>query len=501
MRVGNADLSPDEMRHVGSLVVEAMAEFHEGLERRAVMPDVKPSEIAALFAGPFPAAGEPADALIEDWRRHVAPLLTAVGSPRQFAYVLGSGRTIGVFADALAACVNTSGGAFRMGPAAVGIEAQCLRWIAGFVGYPEDTGGLLVSGGTMANFTAILTALRHVAPYDSSPDGLQDPARRGRFLLYVSDHEGHVSVTRAADMLNLGRRAVRLVPSRPDFTMDPAVLDRMLEDDRRRGDVPFCVVAQIGSVNVGAIDPLDALADVCARHGVWLHGDGACGLLAAGLPETRVRFRGLERADSVCTDAHKWLGVPYDCGVLLVRHGARLRRAFQVAAPYLGEAPPDGGALDYLEYGPQMSRAFRALKVWMVLRSLGADGLRDTLDRSLRLARLLHGLVSEHPDFEVLHAPSLYLYSFRFVPNAVSAGPRSPEMERRLDRLNEAIADQVSRSGLALVMTTRIRGRVALRLSICSHRTRERDVEATFEALAGAGRRLKAALDEDCRVA
>jgi glutamate/tyrosine decarboxylase-like PLP-dependent enzyme len=275
--------------------------------------------------------------------------------------------------------------------------------------------------------------------------------------------------------------------------MDPAALDRMLEDDRRRGDVPFCVVAQLGSVNVGAIDPLDALADVCARHGVWLHGDGACGLLAAGLPETRARFRGLERADSVCTDAHKWLGVPYDCGVLLVRHGERLRRAFSIAAPYLGEAPPDGGALDYLEYGPQMSRAFRALKVWMVLRSLGADGLRDTLGRSLRLARQLHGLVSEHPDFEVLHAPSLYLYSFRFVPNGVSAGPRSPELERRLDRLNEAIADQVSRSGLALVMTTRIRGRVALRLSICSHRTRERDVEATFEALAGAGRRLKAA--------
>jgi glutamate/tyrosine decarboxylase-like PLP-dependent enzyme len=502
-RIGPGDLSPGELRRVGGRVVEAIAEYHEGLDRRAVMPDVTPAEVAERFAGAFPSEGEPAEALIEDWRARVAPLLTAIGSPRQFAYVLGSGATVGMFADTLAACTNSSAGAWRMGPAAVAIEAQCLRWIAGFVGYPEDSGGLLVSGGTMANFTAILTALRHVAPYDSTPDGLQDGARSGRFLVYMSDHEGHVAVTRAADMLNLGRRAVRVVPSRPDLTMDPVALDRMLEEDRRRGDLPFCVVAQLGSVNVGAIDPIGALADVCERHGVWLHGDGACGLLAAGLAEKREAFAGLERADSVCTDAHKWLGVPYDCGVLLVRRGERLRRAFSIAAPYLGEGPRDEHGLDYLEYGPQMSRAFRALKVWMVLRSLGADGLRDALSRSLRLARHLHGLVGEHPDFEVLHEPSLYIYSFRFVPNALAAGPRSEELEQRLDRLNEEIAEAVTRSGLALLMTTRIRGRVALRMSICSHRTRERDVDATFEALAGTGRRLAAhaALGETCRVA
>ena len=284
-----------------------------------------------------------------------------------------------------------------MGPAATEIERQCLRWIAGFIGYPQDAGGLMVSGGTMANFTAILTALRHVAPYNSTPEGLQDRARSGRFLLYMSDHEGHVSVTRAADMLNLGRNAVRLVPSRPDFTIDPIALDRMLAEDRERGDLPFCVVAQLGSVNVGAIDPIGALADVCARHGVWLHGDGACGLLAAGLEEKRAHFRGLERADSLCFDAHKWLGVPYDCGVLLVRHGERLRRAFAIEAPYLGESAASGDGLDYLDHGPQMSRGFRALKVWMVLRSLGSRGLREQLSRSLGLARHLHGLVSEHP--------------------------------------------------------------------------------------------------------
>ena len=457
--------------------MEAIVDYHAHLDRRAVLPDVSPDEVATRFAGELPEEGEAPESLVADWRERVAPHLTAVGSPRHFAYVNGSGAMIGMFAEALAACTNTNAGAWKLGPAATEIERQCLRWIARFIGYPEDTGGILVSGGTMANFTALLAALRHVAPYDSTPDGLQDDARRGRFLVYMADHEGHVSVTRAADMLNLGRNAVRLVPSGADFTMDVRALDRMLAEDRARGDLPFCVVAQLGSVNVGAVEPLGAIADVCARHRVWLHGDGACGLLAAGLPETRALFRSLERADSLSFDAHKWLAVPHDCGVLLVRHGERLRRAFSIEAPYLrGGLEADHG-LDYMEYGPQMSRAFRALKVWMVLRFYGARGLREVLSKNLGLARRLHQLVRDHPDFEVLHEPTLYIYSFRYVPGDLAGRQEVPEIRARVDALNEAIADAVQRSGLALLMTTRIRGRVALRMSICSHRTLEQDID------------------------
>jgi glutamate/tyrosine decarboxylase-like PLP-dependent enzyme len=486
------DIEPGALRRLGGEVVEAIAEYHAGLARRRVLPDVGPAEVAARFAGELPEEGESPESLVADWRERVAPHLTAVGSPRHFAYVNGSGAMIGMFAEALAACTNTNAGAWKLGPAATEIERQCLRWIARFAGYPEDAGGILLSGGTMANFTALLAALRHVAPYDSTPGGLQDDRRRGRFLVYMADHEGHVSVTRAADMLNLGRNAVRLVPSGAGFTMDVAALDRMLAEDRARGDLPFCVVAQLGSVNVGAVEPVDAIADVCERHGVWLHGDGACGLLAAGLPETRALFRGLERADSLSFDAHKWLGVPHDCGVLLVRHGERLRRAFSIGAPYLrGGLEADHG-LDYLEYGPQMSRAFRALKVWMVLRFYGARGLRDVLSKNLGLARRLHRLVHDHPDFEVLHEPTLYIYCFRYVPSDLADRQDDPAVRALVDRLNEAIAEAVQRSGVALLMTTRIRGRVALRMSICSHRTLEEDVDATFESIAGQGRRLDA---------
>ena len=358
------DIDLEELRRVGYQTIDAIAAYHERLDARPVLPRTTRADVAARFADEFAEYGEPAEALLADWRERVAPLLTAIGSPRHFAFVNGSGAMIGVLAEALAAAVNTNAGAWKLGPAATEIELQLLRWIAGFIGYPEDTGGILVSGGTMANFTAILTALRHVAPYDSTPHGLQDRARGGRFLLYMSDHEGHVSVTRAADMLNLGRESVRLVPSRADFTIDPVALDRMLGEDRARGDLPFCVVAQLGSVNVGAVDPIDALADVCRKHGVWLHGDGAIGLLAAALPETAGRFHGLERADSLSFDAHKWLGVPNDCGVVLVRHAERLRRAFSITAPYLRESRDEHDVdFDFLEYGPQMSRGFRALKV------------------------------------------------------------------------------------------------------------------------------------------
>jgi glutamate/tyrosine decarboxylase-like PLP-dependent enzyme len=488
----HGDLTPDEFLRVGHEVIEVIAAYHAGLDRRAVLPDVTPAEVAAGFDDELPEDGESADALLADWKARVEPLLTAVGSPRHFAYVNGSGSMVGILADALAASVNTNAGAWKLGPAATEIEKQCLRWIAGFIGYPRDTGGIVVTGGTMANFTALTAALRHVAPYDSTPEGLQDRARTGRFLVYMTDHEGHVSVTRVADLMNLGRKAVRRVPSRPDFTMDVAALDRMISEDRAKGDLPFCVVAQLGSVNVGAVDPLGPIADVCAKHGVWLHGDGACGLLAAGVPETRALFAGIERADSLSFDPHKWLGVPYDSGVVLVRDGERLRRAFSITAPYLRgmDDRDETAGLDFLECGPEMSRGFRALKLWMTLRSFGARGLREAFARSMVLTRRLHDLVRADPDFEVLHAPVLYLYSFRFVPRALASPGGDPETAGRLDRLNQGIADEVQRSGVALIMTTRIHGRVTLRMSMCSQRTREKDIDATFRAIADAGRRL-----------
>jgi aromatic-L-amino-acid/L-tryptophan decarboxylase len=481
------ELPPEEFRRLGYRVIDMMTDYFRTIPTRPVLPSLTASELQALFKSDrLTQRGEEAETLLDDWEGRVLPNLTTVGSPRQFVYVTGSGTMIGALAEALAASVNTNSCAWKLGPAATEIERLTVRWLAELLGYPADCGGIFVSGATMANFSAMLTALRNVNGHDWTSEGLQSQAGKGRFLLYMSDHEGHCSITRVADMLNLGRSAVRLVPSRKDFSLDCAALRRMLDEDIARGDRPFCVVAQIGSVNVGCIDPLEDLADLCAEYGLWLHGDGACGAAGAMLPELKEHFRGMARLDSLTFDPHKWLAVPYDAGCVLVRDAEKLRRTFSISAPYLrGTLPSEYHGLDFLEYGPEMSRGFRALKVWMTLRHQGIEGLRSNLRSGIRQARHAHALVTAHPDFETLHEPLLYLYCFRYRPRDLIG----KQADAYLDHLNQWIAEQIQVSGLASVMTTTLRGRTVLRLSICSHRTTERDIENVFETMAMIGRR------------
>jgi glutamate/tyrosine decarboxylase-like PLP-dependent enzyme len=492
------DLAPEEFRRLGYRVIDLIADYYATIRERPVFPSRRGDEVAAVFAAAVPQTGQDAAAILGEWQSDVLPNTTHLGSPRYFGFVNGSGTMIGTLAEALAASVNMNPGAWKPAPAATEIERRTISWLAELIGYDPACGGLLMSGGTMANFTALLTALRNVSPYDSTADGLQSDARPGKFTLYMSDHEGHISIKRVVDLLNLGRNAVRLVPSRPDFTMDVGALEHMLDADTATGLVPFCVIGQVGSINVGAIDPLPEIARVCAERGLWFHADGACGAVGAILPEKRPLYRGLELADSVTLDPHKWLYVPYECGCVLVRDPEKLRRSFSMTAPYLrGSLPTEYTGLDYLEYGPQMSRGFRALKLWMSLKHYGADGYRRLMRQNVRCAEHLDRLVRESADFEWLHEPILFIYSFRYAPARYrEMGRRSAEDQERadayLDRLNQLIADEIQRDGLAFVMTSQIRGRTVLRLSICSHRTTLADIELVFAKLRELGERLDA---------
>lgn len=492
----NPDLDPDAFRKLGYRVVDTIADYYRNVRDLPVFPGRTGSEVAATFDEPLPERGQDPDSILDAWTSKVLPNTTHLGSPRYFGFVNGSGTMMSVLAEALAASVNMNVGAWKPAPAATEIERRTIAWIAELIGYPATCGGLFVSGGTMANFTAILTALRNLAGYDTTHEGLQSDRRTGRFTVYMSDHEGHSSVLRVADMLNLGRRAVRSVPSHDDFTMDVDALETMIDEDRARGDLPLCVVAQVGSINVGAVDPLEDIARVCASRNVWFHADGACGAVGAMLPDKRELFRGLEKADSVTLDPHKWLYIPYECGCVLVREPEKLRRAFSITAPYLrGTLPTEYTGLDYLEVGPQMSRGFRALKVWMTLKHYGAEGYRALLSRNVRCAEHLDGLVRSSPDFEALHDPTLFIYSFRYAPEDLrSAAPRSTEhraaIDAYLDRLNQQLADAIQLSGVAFVMTTSIRGRTVLRFSICSHRTIPEDIDVVFAKLRQLGESL-----------
>lgn len=485
------DMEPEHFRKVGYEVIDAIAAYYSSIREKRIISESSSKEIETRFKEALPQTGQAPEAILQDWKERVLPHVTHLGSPRYFGFVNGSGTMISVFAEALASSVNMNAGGWKAGPAATEIERRTIAWIAELIGYPTDCGGLFLGGGTLANFSALLTALRNRAKDDTTQEGLQSEQRKGIYTLYMSDHEGHISVVKAADMLNLGRSAVRRVPSQPDLRMDTAALEAMIEEDQRQGFLPFCVVAQVGSINVGVVDPLEAIARICQEKGLWFHADGACGAVGAMLPELGHLYWGLEKADSVTLDPHKWLYIPYECGCLLVRDGERLRRTFSITAPYLhGTLPTDYKGLDYFDYGPQMSRGFDALKVWMSLKHWGKEGYQQLLRQNIQCARHLHKLVSASPDFVPMHQPELFIYSFRFFPAELKALTNQTQLEAYLDKLNQTIVDELTATGFAFILSSKVKGHIVIRLSICSHRTTLEDIEQVFERLEQIGKRL-----------
>lgn len=488
-----ADLDMDlqDFRKIGYSVVDQIADYFSSIRTRRIITENDSRTIEQLFQTALPEKGEPADQIIREWEEKILPNATHLGSPRYFGFVNGSGSMISVFADALATSVNMNAGGWKAGPAATEIERRAIAWIAELIGYPVDCGGLFLGGGTIANFSALLTAFRNKTTYNSTEEGLQSGRREGRYTVYMSDHEGHISILKAVDMLNLGRNCVRRVRSNPDFTMNTDALVEMLEDDLRNGMIPCCVVAQVGSINVGAIDPLEEIAGICKERGIWFHADGACGAVGAMLPELKQLYRGLELADSVTLDPHKWMYIPYECGCLLVRNAEMLRRTFSTSAPYLqGTLPTDYKGLDYFDYGPQMSRGFDALKVWMTIKYYGKRGYQQLLRQNIACASHLHQLVSASGDFLSIHDPQLFIYSFRYFPADLRQRTPDARLDAYLDRKNQQIADTIMATGFAFIMTSRIRNQVVIRLSICSHRTTLGDIEDVFEKLQQIGGEL-----------
>lgn len=484
------DLPIEEFRALGYRAIDDICGYLETIGDVPVFVPFTAAEVERVFDEPLPEQGQDAGAVLAEWREKVIPNATHLGSPRYFGFVNGSGTQMAILADALAAAVNMNSGGWKPAPSATEVERRSLQWLAELIGYPSG-GGLITSGGMMANFTALHTALRNVAPYDTTGDGVQAPERKGRFLVYASDHEGHVSLVRAVDMMNLGRNALRRVPSNEDFTIDVDALRTMLSEDRAAGDIPFCVVAQVGSINVGAIDPLAELADLCEAEGLWLHADGACGAVGAMLPELRPRYEGLERADSVTLDPHKWLYIPYECGCVLMRDPSTQRRAFTMQASYLRGSQEDAyRGHDYYETGPQMSRGFKALKLWMTLKHYGAEGYRRLLRQNVACAHRLDELVRADPDFEALHEPIINLYCFRYAPRAFREADATV-----IDGWNQRLADAIQQSGEAFVMTSSVNGRTVLRLSICSHRTTLADIDRVFTFFKAKGAELCDALE------
>jgi aromatic-L-amino-acid/L-tryptophan decarboxylase len=489
----NLDMKPEDFRKLGYRVIDMITEYYASIQEVRVFPASTSSEIEKVFTEDFPDKGQDPFAIVDEWQSKILPYASHLGSPRYFGFVNGSGTMIGTLAEALAASVNMNPGGWKPAPSATEVERRTIAWIAEMIGYPTDCGGLFTTGGTMANFTAIETALRNNAPYDTTAKGLQDKQMPGKFKVYMSDHEGHISIIRVVDLLNLGRESIHPVKSREDFSMDTVDLERAIDEDIANGDFPLCVVAQVGSINVGVIDPLEEIARICKKRNVWFHADGACGAVGMLLPEKRAQYKGLELADSVTLDPHKWLYIPYDCGCVLVRDAEKMRRAFSLQAPYLrGTLPSEYTGLYYLDYGPEMSRGFRALKVWMSLKHFGAEGYQKLLSQNVECVEYLDTLARKDKDFETMHKPNLLMYCMRYAPMKIKEkfGPDTNELEKQLDVLNQQIVDEIQLSGTAFIMTSKVMGKVVIRLSVCSHRTTQNDIDIVFLKLKEIGESL-----------
>jgi aromatic-L-amino-acid/L-tryptophan decarboxylase len=475
-------------RALGHRLVDQLAGLLEGVQTGPVTHDESPTAVreALGLAGPLPEEGTEPGALLEDTARRLFDHSLFNGHPRFFGYITSSPAPIGILGDLLASAANPNVGAWILAPAATEIEAQTVRWIAELIGYPADTGGILVSGGNMANFVGFFAARAARAGWDVRAHGV---AAGGRLRVYASA-ETHTWISKAADLSGLGTDSIRWVPIEADLRMDMAALERQIDADTAAGDLPLLVVGTAGSVSTGVIDPLAEIAALCRARGLWFHVDGAYGGLAAALPEAVEDLRALSLADSVAVDPHKWLYAPLEAGCALVRDGEALRAAFSYHPPYYHF---EERATNYVDYGLQNSRGFRALKVWLALRHAGAAGYRRMIADDIALSRAMADVVRAHAELEFFtHA--LSITTFRFVPSDLRVRVGEAETEAHLDALNRSLLDRLQRGGEVFISNAVIRDRYVLRACIVNFNTTRADVEAVPDIVARVGRTIDRAM-------
>lgn len=477
---------PDAFRAFAHEAVDLAADYLAALPDRPVYRQMPPQARMDLLEMPLPPTGTPAASVLDQFRSEILPHPMGNGHPRFFGWVNSPPTAIGIVAELLAATMNPScaGGDH----AAIYLERATVRWLMELMGYPTDGSlGILVSGGSMASLTGLATARQWASDHDGW-NARQDGARGGaQMTLYVSS-ETHTTVVKAAELLGIGSQFVRFVPAGADFRMDVAALEAAVSADREAGLRPMAVVGSAGTVGTGAIDPLDAIADLCAEHGLWFHIDAAYG--GPGVLDERVaaRFAGLERADSVAIDPHKWLSVPVECGCVFVRDGALLRQTFSLVPPYVQveEGKGFGGLPWYAEYGFQQSRGFRALKTWMSLAHAGRDGIAQTIRRHNDLARSLASRIDDHPRLQLLVAPELSIVCFHYLP----AGADDEAID--LNALNKTLMERVQASGEAFVTQAMLGSVFALRANVLHYATSETDLDALVDVIVRLGDALAA---------
>jgi glutamate/tyrosine decarboxylase-like PLP-dependent enzyme len=469
----------DAMRALAHRMVDDMMEYHRGLGNRPAWQPL-PAESKRSFAEPFPSEGRGDDVAYNQFSRLILPYSFGNSHPRGWGWVNGTGSPLMALAEMWASSMNPNvwGGEH----AAPYVEAQVLDWAKALLGMPADATGLLVTGGSVANLVG-LTAAREGASPGVSTRGMIEDGKR--YVIYASA-QAHNSIDKAAGLLGIGWNALRHVPVDAEYRMDVSALVRQIAGDRARGFTPMAVVATAATVNTGAIDDIDAIADVCEREGTWLHVDGAFGALIALSPALKPLLKGIERADSIAFDLHKWLYVPIEAGCVLVRHPEHHRAPFSPPAAYLASFSRgvSTGTHFYGGLGPQLTRSFRALKVWLALQSNGTAKFGRLIEQNVRQAALLARLVEQDARLELTAPVPLNIVCFRYSASGIDAAG--------LNEINREILLRLQESGLAIPSSTELDGVFALRVALTNHRTTDDDLQNLVSAVTALGEAITA---------
>lgn len=468
-------MDPAQFRRHGHALVEWVAEYLNGSERYPVLPRVSPGDVRGALPAEAPERGEPFEAIFADFEQILVPALTHWNHPGFFGYFAITASEPGVFAEFLAAALNQQAMLWRTSPAATELEEVSLGWLRRLMGLPDAFEGVIYDTASIASLHALAAARETVVP------GVRDLGLAGRsgvgsIRVYCSE-QAHTSIDKAVILLGLGHRALRKVPADDRFRMRVDALGAAMTEDRESGITPLAVVATLGTTSTTSVDPIGEIAEICRREGVWLHVDAAYAGVTAIMPEYRAQFDGWQHADSIVVNPHKWLFTPFDLSAFYCRRMDAVRGAFSLVPDYLETAEGGRGVRNLMDTGVQLGRRFRSLKLWMVLRHFGAEGIREALAEHIRLAQLFGRWVDADPEFERLAPVPFSVVCFRARPRG---GPTSAD---ELDRFNEHLLDAVNATGEVFLSHTRLNSRFTLRLAVGHLRTKESHVTRAWELL------------------
>jgi aromatic-L-amino-acid/L-tryptophan decarboxylase len=485
---GVGDMDPEEFRRAAHHAVDIMADYLAGVGDRDVMPNVEPGELRPLFAAAVPERPEPIETILADYQRLIEPNVTHWQHPRFLAYFSSAASGPGIIGEMLTAVLNSNVMLWRTSPVGTELEQVVVDWFRQALDLPVEFDGLLTDTASTSSLLA-LAAARQAAGFEAAAKGLPGRPDVPKLRVYASA-EAHSSIEKACMTLGLGQAGLAKIATNDRFEMRVDALEEAIESDRRSGVRPIAIVGTIGTTSTTSIDPIPELARIATREGIWLHVDAAHAGAVAMIPERRHQFDGWELADSVVTNPHKWFFSPVDASVLLCRRMETLRESFSLVPEYLRTLDREGPIRDYNEYTPTLGRRFRALKLWMLVRYFGLEGLRRRIAYHLELGDRFAGWIDDSADFESLAPVPFSTVCFRYRPAALATRTDEPAVAEELDRVNLELMEAINRTGRVFLSHTRLRGRFAIRMAMANLRTEPEDMDTVWEIIRAEAARL-----------